>query len=221
MTNDEMKRDARKAVDDVQGRIEQGPVQEQISDHSEVFDDMAEYEAADQLVDDSKKAAKNRGWMWVAVAVALLIGAALCVLMIPELTGSKVENAVAVAKAGATKAVNGATDAVGQGMAVVENAGSNVISAADSLVSGAADAVAAKASDVSAAVGGKAASVATDVKTAASDAVQTSDNATAAEIEDEARKVIHGDYGNGAQRRQALGSHYAAVQHRVNELLHA
>lgn len=39
MTNDEMKRNARKAADVVQGRIEQGPPQEQISDHSEVYDE--------------------------------------------------------------------------------------------------------------------------------------------------------------------------------------
>ena len=35
MTNDEMRRNARKAAGEVQGRIEQGPPQEQISDHSE------------------------------------------------------------------------------------------------------------------------------------------------------------------------------------------
>lgn len=34
-----------------------------------------------------------------------------------------------------------------------------------------------------------------------------------------ARAVIRGDYGNGEERRRRLGSNYAAVQKRVNELL--
>ncbi|MDD6565536.1 MAG: N-acetylmuramoyl-L-alanine amidase, partial [Parafannyhessea umbonata] len=34
-----------------------------------------------------------------------------------------------------------------------------------------------------------------------------------------ARAVIRGDYGNGDERRRRLGSRYAAVQRRVNELL--
>ncbi len=34
-----------------------------------------------------------------------------------------------------------------------------------------------------------------------------------------ARTVINGDYGNGEERRRRLGSNYAAVQRRVNEML--
>ncbi len=34
-----------------------------------------------------------------------------------------------------------------------------------------------------------------------------------------ARAVINGDYGNGEERKQRLGSNYAAVQRRVNEML--
>lgn len=34
-----------------------------------------------------------------------------------------------------------------------------------------------------------------------------------------ARAVIKGDYGNGEERKQRLGSCYASVQRRVNELL--
>ena len=38
-------------------------------------------------------------------------------------------------------------------------------------------------------------------------------------VEDLARAVIRGDYGNGAARRAALGGLYDAVQDRVNEIL--
>lgn len=39
-------------------------------------------------------------------------------------------------------------------------------------------------------------------------------------IEREAREVIHGDYGVNPGRKAKLGADYAAVQARVNELLH-
>ena len=47
----------------------------------------------------------------------------------------------------------------------------------------------------------------------------TSEELTEAEIDALARAVIRGDYGNGVARRAKLGSKYAAVQKRVNELL--
>ena len=47
----------------------------------------------------------------------------------------------------------------------------------------------------------------------------TSEELTEAEIDALARAVIRGDYGNGVTRRAKLGSKYAAVQKRVNELL--
>lgn len=40
-----------------------------------------------------------------------------------------------------------------------------------------------------------------------------------ADIDALARAVINGDYGNGEERRQRLGTNYAAVQARVNEML--
>lgn len=38
-------------------------------------------------------------------------------------------------------------------------------------------------------------------------------------IEAMAYKVMRGDYGNGAQRKEALGENYAAIQAKVNELM--
>ncbi len=40
-----------------------------------------------------------------------------------------------------------------------------------------------------------------------------------ASIDDLARRAINGEFGNGDQRRAALGSNYAAVQARVNQML--
>lgn len=39
-------------------------------------------------------------------------------------------------------------------------------------------------------------------------------------IEREAREVIHGDFGNNPGRKAQLGADYAAVQARVNQILH-
>lgn len=39
------------------------------------------------------------------------------------------------------------------------------------------------------------------------------------DIDAPARAVIRGDYGNGAERKRHLGSKYAAVQARANEIL--
>lgn len=194
MTDEEMKNRADKAIDEVQGRIEQGPVQEQLAEHSEVYDDMEEYEAADHLVDESKKAAKNRAWMWAVVVLALIVGAALFILMVPEVGGSD----------------DTATDNVAN---VVKTDGTEAVEAAETVVESVA--VVPGTSGTNTATSGKTAA-ATVGKTTASE----TGTPTSAEIESEARQVIHGDFGNGAQRRAALGSHYAAVQHRVNELMH-
>lgn len=41
------------------------------------------------------------------------------------------------------------------------------------------------------------------------------------DIDDLARRVLNGEFGNGAERRQNLGQNYEAVQAKVNELLKA
>ncbi|MDR1847647.1 MAG: hypothetical protein LBR17_05970 [Bacteroidales bacterium] len=38
-------------------------------------------------------------------------------------------------------------------------------------------------------------------------------------IEEKAKRVIRGDYGNGAERKQALGSEYREIQSKVNEII--
>lgn len=40
----------------------------------------------------------------------------------------------------------------------------------------------------------------------------------AGDVDDLARRVIAGEFGNGAERKAALGDHYAEVQARVNEM---
>lgn len=37
-------------------------------------------------------------------------------------------------------------------------------------------------------------------------------------LEEQARRVIRGDYGNGAERRERLGDRYSEIQNRVNEI---
>lgn len=50
--------------------------------------------------------------------------------------------------------------------------------------------------------------------------VKSQSAADADRIEKEAMEVIHGDFGNNPGRKAKLGSDYAAVQARVNEILH-
>lgn len=47
----------------------------------------------------------------------------------------------------------------------------------------------------------------------------TVDSKPSIDIEDLARRTIRGEFGNGQARKDALGSNYAAVQKRVNEIL--
>ena len=47
----------------------------------------------------------------------------------------------------------------------------------------------------------------------------TSQPSTSVDIDDLARRVINGEFGNGDARKKALGSNYDAVQKRVNEML--
>lgn len=59
-------------------------------------------------------------------------------------------------------------------------------------------------------------------QTSENSSVSATDNSSAAyndRIEEEAREVIHGDFGNNPGRKAKLGADYAAVQARVNQLL--
>lgn len=46
-----------------------------------------------------------------------------------------------------------------------------------------------------------------------------SSSAPSGDVASLARRVINGDYGNGEERKRRLGSNYAAVQRRVNQML--
>lgn len=46
-----------------------------------------------------------------------------------------------------------------------------------------------------------------------------SSSAPSGDVASLARRVINGDYGNGEERKRRLGSNYAAVQRRVNQIL--
>lgn len=47
---------------------------------------------------------------------------------------------------------------------------------------------------------------------------EKSSSITPTDVETEALKVVRGDYGNGAERKNRLGDRYNAIQKRVNEL---
>lgn len=47
----------------------------------------------------------------------------------------------------------------------------------------------------------------------------TSSGSAGVDVDDLARRVIAGEFGNGQERKDQLGSNYAVVQRRVNEML--
>lgn len=47
---------------------------------------------------------------------------------------------------------------------------------------------------------------------------QSSAVAVQGSVEEKAKQVIRGDFGNGTDRKQALGAEYAAIQAKVNEM---
>lgn len=59
-----------------------------------------------------------------------------------------------------------------------------------------------------------------NVKTTAATTSKSVSAADADRIEKEALEVIHGDFGNNPGRKEKLGADYAAVQARVNALMH-
>ena len=64
-------------------------------------------------------------------------------------------------------------------------------------------------------------SVAKAAANASSAVKSASSQANLDRIEEEALQVIHGDFGNNPGRAEKLGADYAAVQARVNQLLHS
>lgn len=48
--------------------------------------------------------------------------------------------------------------------------------------------------------------------------VPTIGKSISGDVEDDARRVIHGDFGNGQERKDRLGASYSEIQAKVNEL---
>lgn len=192
-------------------------------------------DATVQLLEASENGAKNRSWMWIAVVIALILGIAIWWFMTNPATEATAPSSEQVAKSETptekssnTPTVNPADinvsdDARAQQADKPQNG--YAIASGDN---GQADLSAQNAKpdtpsiQTGQVVSQKANSVQTDnVPTSesqkASVQTQTSSSA-AADIETEALNVIRGVYGDGEQRRQALGNRYAEIQARVNQM---
>lgn len=160
---------------------------------------------AESLEDRERKTSKGLAWLIGIVAVF-----AIC-MMIAGLLGhndaplsSRSEQRQADALSSAANAGD-AGNVAEEGFIYVSEGAEAAASKAGDAVSGAATA----SGSVAGAAAGKIAGVAS----------QTKDKAYYDRIEEEAREVIHGDFGNNPSRRAALGADYAAVQARVNQIL--
>ncbi len=104
--------------------------------------------------------------------------------------------------------------AFGKIIVIGQNVGDNLKSTASSVANN----VSAAAGKVGSLVGNAPGTIAKVGNDAASKVAES--KADMDRIEREAREVIHGDYGNNPGRAAKLGADYAAVQARVNQILH-
>lgn len=64
----------------------------------------------------------------------------------------------------------------------------------------------------------KAKETSTQFQNSSSEYVDATKNQSTGSVEDEARQVIRGIYGNGSVRKQKLGNRYSEIQSKVNEM---
>lgn len=158
---------------------------------------------ADSIEDNEKRSGKGLAWLIGIVAVfAICMGIAAWVGHAGSHVAGHGERTAALS------ATPGSANASGEG--------ATYYSVTEEIIS--VDSVESAVSDAAGNVKNAMATAASGVKSAASKAVGSQSDED--RIEREAREVIQGDYGNNPERKEALGADYAAVQERVNEILH-
>lgn len=201
---------------------------EKYEDEEAIYENAAkevemEETVADSIEDNERRSSKGVAWLIGIVAVfAICMGIAAWVGHDDSpVAGHGDRGAAALSSAAGSD-----NAAAGQG-ASYYSVTEEVISvdSVEAAVSGAAgsvkNAVASAASNVKSAATKAAGSVSGAVGNAVSKAkAAVGSQSDEDRIEREAREVIQGDYGNNPERKEALGADYAAVQERVNEIIH-
>lgn len=188
-----------------------------------------------ELLADSQEAAKKRGWMWIVVIIALLLALAIWWFMKnpsgqaegSDADSTKTEQTADKAEPDNDNTVQQSPDqSAGEVSVPSQNDTETGAEIADNFSStgnettaqnSSTESVASSNSQVGTTQSSNAAVAATNNHTTASNPSVITSSPTA-DIETEALNVIRGVYGDGNARRQALGSRYAEIQARVNQM---
>ncbi len=155
----------------------------------------------------------RKPWLWIAVAALVVIAGIIGFMQMNPSSGND-EGGGAVAAAADTTAAE-KTDSA-QTAAAQTEADSASASAGEDAAPGAE--ASAEATDNAAAPETTKANTATAQQNPSSETAAAPQSQSTGTVEDEARQVIRGVYGNGFVRKQNLGNRYAEIQGKVNEM---
>lgn len=159
-------------------------------------------------VPEPPKPKKSNFWLWAIVAMAIILAFILLVIMPQrhkEAEPVKTHSEISVID-------QGPTDSTSPDSAIGVTTGEESVSASA--------AASLSSSDESATTSGTGDSSKKETVTSGTtDSAAGNGAGVSGDIEELARKVIRGQFGDGNTRRQQLGDKYAAVQARVNQLL--
>ena len=160
------------------------------------------------VVENGNESKSTKKWLWAIVAVLVVVACAIGFMQLNPSTGS--DETGGTEPVPADTAVTEKTDSVQTAPAALE-----ADTASTSNEESAAEAENAKANEATSL---QAEETATPAQTPSSASESTTSSKSTGSVEDEARQVIRGIYGNGSVRKQNLGNRYAEIQGKVNEM---
>lgn len=169
-----------------------------------------------QVVENGNESKSSKKWLWAVIAVLVVVACVIGFMQLNPSAGN--DETGGTEPVPADTAVAGKTDSVQTAPAASEAdtaSTSNEESAAEAENAKANEAEAAKANDATSA---KAEETVSPSQAPSQVSESTTSSKSTGSVEDEARQVIRGIYGNGYVRKQNLGNRYAEIQGKVNEM---
>jgi len=160
------------------------------------------------VVENGNESKSTKKWLWAVVAVLVVVACAIGFMQLNPSAGN--DETGGTEPVPADTAVTEKTDSV-----QTEHPASAADTAGTSNEESAAEAENAKANEATSAQAEETASPAQAPSPASE---STTSSKSTGSVEDEARQVIRGIYGNGSVRKQNLGNRYAEIQGKVNEM---
>ncbi len=161
-----------------------------------------------QVVENGNESKSSKKWLWAVIAVLVVVACVIGFMQLNPSTGS--DETGGTEPVPADTAVTEKTDS-GQTAPIASDADTASTSNEES----AAEAENAKANDATSA---KAEETVSPSQAPSQVSESTTSSRSTGSVEDEARQVIRGIYGNGYVRKQNLGNRYAEIQGKVNEM---